>query len=333
MDRSGKDNGAKGLAKAVLFGALLLLCSGWGFFGHRKINRLAVFALPPEMSSFYKKNIDYLEEAAVKPDRRRYSDPEEAPRHYVDLDHYGDSAWHKLPRYWSVAVERYSEDSLKAHGILPWHLYRMYLQLRDAFMLRDPARILRVSAELGHYVADGNVPLHTTSNYDGQLTGQSGIHGFWESRLPELYFPSYDFFVGRAVYIEQVQLAMWDMIRTPSRAVDSVLRFERELSQKRDGRKYSFEEKGRTTAKVYASSYAKEYHTMLNGMVERQMRSSVKMVSSLWYTAWVDAGQPDLNRLIDYKPTEEELRLRKAELEKWKQQVVKSREHESTDAH
>jgi hypothetical protein len=314
--------------KLILCGGLMLALSGWGFFAHRKINRLAVFALPPEMIGFYKKNITYIEEAAVNPDRRRYSDPEEAPRHYIDLDDHGDSATNQLPKYWNQAVEKMTEDSLKSKGILPWHIQRMYFQLKDAFLLRDPARILRVSAELGHYLSDAHVPLHTTSNYDGQKTGQSGIHGFWESRLPELYFSDYDFFVGRATYVEDVQLLAWNIIRKSSDAVDSVLRFERELSKKRNGEKYSFETKSRQTVKVYSVSYSREYHQLLNGMVQRQMRGSIRAISSIWYTAWVDAGQPDLVRLINYQPTEEELKARREEVEKWKEANVKSREHE-----
>lgn len=163
-----------------------MLNESWGFFAHQKINRLAVFILPPEMIGFYKKNIQYLTEASVNPDRRRYAVADEAAKHYIDLDDYGDSAAYKLPRYWNDAVKKYGEDTLQARGIVPWQINRMYFQLKDAFLLKDPQRILKASAELGHYVADANVPLHTTRNYDGQLTGQMGIHAFWESRLPEL---------------------------------------------------------------------------------------------------------------------------------------------------
>ena len=63
-------------------------------------------------------------------------------------------------------------------------------------------------------------------------------------------------------------------------------------------------------------------------MVERQFRASIKMTGSIWYTAWVDAGQPDLKVLINYKPTEEELKKRKEELLLWKQQTQKARVHE-----
>lgn len=295
---------------------ILFTCASWGFFAHKKINRLAVFTLPIEMVSFYKKNIRYIEESAVNPDRRRYISPDEAPRHYIDLDTYGDSAAFKLPRYWKQAVEKYKEDSLQAHGILPWNIQRAYLQLKDAFFIRDPEKILKLSADLGHYVADAHVPLHTTRNYDGQLTNQVGIHAFWESRLPELFSVEYDFYTGKAQYISNVQLEAWKIISHTNQALDSVLQFEKQLGAQWGEKKYSFESQGRQTIKVYSVNYSKAYHQKLSGMVERQMRLSVLMTGSLWYTAWVDAGQPDLKSLMDYKPSAEELK-------KWKKSQMK----------
>ena len=141
-----------------------LILQGWGFFGHKKINRLAVFSLPPEIIGFYKKNIEYITETACNPDRRRYAVAEEAPRHYIDLDDYGDSPVFKLPRYWKDAIKMYGTDSLQASGILPWHINNVYQKLRDAFFIQDPKKILLYSAEIGHYIADAHVPLHTTSN-------------------------------------------------------------------------------------------------------------------------------------------------------------------------
>jgi hypothetical protein len=315
--------------KVILLGGLFVLCSGWGFFAHQKINRLAVFTLPPEMIGFYKKNIQYITESAVNPDRRRYAVPDEAPKHYIDLDDHGDSAAYKLPRYWEEAVKKYGEDSLKAYGIVPWHVTRMYYQLREAFLLKDPDRILRVSAELGHYVGDAHVPLHTTSNYDGQKTGQSGIHAFWESRLAELYFNEYDFFVGRPDYLKNVQLAIWDVIINASKKKDSVLSIEKAIFQKDGDKKWTFESRGKQTVKVVSENYAKEYHRQLHGMVERQFRASIKMTASIWYTAWVNAGQPNLKLLINYKPTEGELKKRVEELKLWKEKNISTRAHES----
>jgi hypothetical protein len=312
----------------ILFILSFILSSSWGFFGHERINRLAVFTLPQEMILFYKKHIRDIEEASVNPDRRRYAVPEEAPRHYIDLDDYGDSAQFLLPRYWKQAVEKMGEDSLMAHGVVPWHITRMYYRLRDAFMVGDPSSIITVSSELGHYVADAHVPLHTTSNYNGQKTGQSGIHGLWESRLPELFYNNYDLLTGQAEYIDDVQAEAWSIVMTAHAAVDSVFALEREISGKHGDHKYSFETKSRQTVKVYSFEFSDAYHRQLRGMVERQMRASIRMVGSLWYTAWIDAGQPDLRKLAEYQPTEEEIKTRREELAKWKEGQLRVRQHE-----
>jgi hypothetical protein len=246
------------------------------------------------------------------------------------LDIYGDSAALKLPRYWKQAVEKFGEDSLQAHGILPWNIQRVYLQLKDAFFVRNPERVLKLSADLGHYVADAHVPLHTTRNYDGQLTNQVGIHAFWESRLPELFSAEFDFYTGKAQYISNVQLEAWKIISHTNQALDSVLRFEKQLSENWGEKKYNFESQGRQTKKVFSKNYSKAYHEKLAGMVERQMRASIIMTGSLWYSAWVDAGQPDLKSLIDYKLNEEELKKREEELNKWKEALkTPNRPHES----
>jgi hypothetical protein len=289
-----------------------------------------VFALPPEMIGFYKKNIGYITDASVNPDRRRFIVADEAPRHYIDLDHYGDSAIYTLPRYWNDAITRLTEDTLKAYGILPWHINRMYYRLKDAFLIRDPDKILKVYAEIGHYIGDAHVPLHTTENYNGQLTGQEGIHAFWESRLPELFSEEYNFFTGKAGYISNPQLAAWKAIEESHLAVDSVLREEKKLAALSVSYKYSFETKGRQTVKVYSKEYAGAYHKLLNGMVERRMRSAIKLTADIWYTAWVDAGQPDLSELLFYKPSEEELKLRRKELDAIKKAdpAIKTRAHE-----
>ena len=165
--------------------------NAWGFWAHQRINRIAVFLLPPEMLTLYKPSIDYLTEHAVDPDKRRYASPDEAPRHYIDLDHYCTLPCDELPKRWNDAVEKYTEDTLKAYGIVPWRIQQMMYWLTDAFKEKDKGKILRLSAELGHYIADSNVPLHTTENYNGQLTNQYGIHGFWESRIPELFESRY----------------------------------------------------------------------------------------------------------------------------------------------
>ncbi|MFY0651868.1 MAG: S1/P1 Nuclease [Cyclobacteriaceae bacterium] len=300
----------------------------WGFFAHKRINKLAVFTLPSEMIPFYKRHIHFLEENAVNPDMRRYSVEGEAARHYIDLDVYGDSALHTMPRYWNDAVEKYTEDTLQAYGIVPWHIMSMKNFLTSAFKKRDIEGILRLSADIGHYIADANVPLHTTENYNGQMTGQHGIHGFWESRLPELFSDDYDFYVGKAEYIEEPQLKAWSAVTNAHLAVDSVLHFEKQLSEKFPGdKKYSYEERGNSTVKVYSKKYSSTYHKQLRDQVERRMVASIEMIGDFWYTCWVDAGQPDMVELMQTELTERQQKKLKEDVEKWNKRTVKSREH------
>lgn len=304
----------------------------WGFFAHKRINQLAVFTLPEEMFGFYKKNIRYLTESAVKPDARRYIVKGEAPRHFIDADAkvYGDSAIYKLPRYWKEAVEKFSEDTLMTYGIVPWHIQSMKHRLTEAFRERKPALILTLSAEIGHYIADANVPLHTTENYNGQLSNQLGIHGFWETRLPELFLQEYDFFVGKASYISNTQLRAWDAVIAAHLALDSVFRFERELTEKMgEDKKWTFDERNGIFIKTYSRDFSRAYHTMLRGQVERRMRASIKMVGDFWFTCWVDAGQPDLSPLMDFEFSSEELDKEREELLAQKDSLRNIRPHDN----
>ncbi len=289
----------------LVFGALIspLITKAWGFYGHRLINRTAVYLLPPEMIGFFKANIEFLEEHAVDPDKRRYAINGEAPRHYIDLDRYGTYPYEDLPRQWTKAVEKYSEDTIMAHGTVPWWTQTMLTRLTEAFINKDAGRILKLSAEIGHYISDAHVPLHACSNYNGVQTGQTGIHGFWESRIPELFASSdFDFFIGKASYIEEPGEYMWRRVLESAAASDTVLKSEAVLNARfAPDRKYAFEERSGKIIRQYSTAYSKAYMNMLNGMVERRMRQSIYSIASFWYTAWINAGQPDL-RSLSAKP-------------------------------
>ncbi len=281
----------------------------WGFFGHKRINRIAVFTLPPPMFGFYKEHLEYITDHAVDPDKRRYAVDGEAQRHYIDIDHYvaeGEDPFEVVPRRWKDAVAKFSEDTLQAYGIVPWHIKVMKFKLQKAFESKNIDLILKYSADIGHYIGDAHVPLHTTENYNGQLTGQKGIHGLWESRLVELNAEDYDYFIGKAEYIDDIEAFIWERVKESHLAVDSVLRIEKELTEEFDpDAKYSYEKRGNTTVQVYSYEFSQEYHRRMNGMVERRLRKAILAVGSIWYTAWVDAGQPDLTELQNKEPSPE----------------------------
>lgn len=305
-------------------------CYCWGFYAHRKINYYAVFLLPPEMMKLYKSSASFLEEHAVDPDKRRYVIKEEGARHYIDIDRYGNYPYDSLPRRWNEAVAKFSANTLQAYGIVPWWLQTMLHRLTDAFKNKDQSKILKYSAEIGHYMADAHVPLHATKNHNGQYTNQKGIHGFWESRIPELLAENeWDFFIGKAEYISNPADFIWARVLESAAAADTVLRYEKELSQQfPPDQRFSFEERNGIIVRQYSSAYAKAYDAKLKGMIERRMRQSVFAVASFWYTAWVNAGQPDLSQLSNKDFSSEDLADFETLNATWKKVSTGNGEHE-----
>jgi len=294
----------------------------WGFYGHRRINRMACFTLPPEMFGFYKRHIDFISDHSTDPDSRRYAAVGEAARHYIDIDHYahGDQdPFEVVPKKWEDAVARFTEDTLQAYGIVPWHIQVMFGRLVNAFQRGDVDRILRNSTELGHYVADAHVPLHTTENYNGQMTNQYGIHAFWESRIPELSAENYDHLVGRASYVERPLDAAWVAVHDSHMLLDSVFGIEKRLSETYpEDRKYVFEDRGRGGMRSYSREFTQAYEDAMQGMVETRMNESILSLGSFWYSAWVNAGQPDLARFEEKDVSDSLKAVMKAEAELWK---------------
>ncbi|MCC7244275.1 MAG: hypothetical protein IT269_01235 [Saprospiraceae bacterium] len=380
----------------------------WGFFAHKRINRLAVMTLPPEMMAFFKPNIDYLTDHAVDPDMRRYAARNEGSRHYIDLDQYGAAPFDDLPRTWldalllhtdiwvttaagekfcaygpgadslrkvapdsvyawrrfftrqisnrllrneedtalpadSVALLLFNrknntgasaivaasfEERLMEHGILPWHLQVMQRRITEAFKRGDGRQVLRLCADMGHYIGDAHVPLHTTSNYNGQKTSQHGIHGFWESRIPELFADDdYDYFVGKPEYVDQTRDWFWGMVLQSNTMVDSVLLYERKLSKSYPSDRQMCPDMRLGVMLVApCRDYAAAYQDALNGMIERRMRAAIHAVSSAWYTAWVDAGQPDLKKMQINPPSADEIEEEKEMKKAFEKGKIKGRE-------
>ena len=174
------------------------------------------------------------------------------------------------------------------------------------------------------------MPLHASGNHNGQLTNQRGIHGFWESRLPELLAEKeWNFFIGKAQYIDNKAAFIWQRIVESAAAADTVLKTEKELTMHfPPDQKFAFENRNGKVTRQYSTTFSKAFNKSLNGMVERRMRQSIFAVASFWYTAWVDAGQPDLAQLFQNPLSEEDLLEFEIMNRAWKEGEIKGREHE-----
>jgi hypothetical protein len=267
------------------------LIKPWGFFAHKKINSMAIYTLPIEMIPFYKRHQKEIEDLSVLPDQRRYIMDNEASRHYIDLDRYKISDIHYTN--WTEITKNIHQDSLIKHGIVPWHISILYQQLKYAFIRQDTIKIIKLSAEMGHYIGDLHVPLHTTSNYDGQKTGQTGLHAFWESRIPEILKEALEEWVGPATFVSNVTKATWDWVIESHTQVRILIDKEAKLNANfKQSKKYTFEKKGNILQKNYSLEYSKKYHQVLEHQIEDRFQSAYKHVGDIWYSAWIEAGQP-----------------------------------------
>lgn len=305
------------MKKISFLAAALLVCSalsyGWGFFGHKLVHQLAIYNLPKQLQGFYFKHQNYIISKSIRPDERRNSDPTEAPRHYIDIDVYGEEAVNTMPEAWEAAAARYTADTLLKYGIVPWHVVVMQERLTNAFKQKNVDSILFYSADLGHYIADAHVPLHTTLNYDGQLTEQKGMHSLWESKLPEMFAQTYKLSAKPAEYLRNAEKQIWNIVRNTYSLIPNTLEYEREVSKNfTDETKYDRVERNGRVRQYYSDAFAKAYQEKLGTMVEQQMSVAAQQVANFWYTAWVDGGKPDMDKLMYQQLTKaEKKQLRK----------------------
>jgi len=292
------------MKKFLLISSVVILagivCSSWGFLGHRTIHQLAVYELPPSMRYFFHSNINEIVKKSVRPDQRRNEDREEAPKHYIDLELYGDSAAWKMPLLWKDALKKYGKDSLTKCGYVPYYVVTMKERLTQAFRNGNKDSILFYAIDLGHYISDAHVPLHVSENYDGQLTGQKGLHALWESMIPEIEIQQYDL-RGRhkAKYLKHPERAIWKAVRQSQKLLHDVFEEEKAVTRSfTQEEKYRVQMRNGREYKSYTSAFAKAYSAKLGKTINERLISSANLVADFWYTSWVDAGCPNLNKKL-----------------------------------
>jgi hypothetical protein len=305
---------------------LLLVTSGsWGFLVHRTTNQLSVYQLPKGMQPFFYKNMEYIVKYSVRPDQRRNEDPSEATKHFIDLEIFGDSSAWKMPRQWEQAAAKFSRDTLIKYGYVPYHIMTMQENLTRAFRNKQTDSILFYATDLAHYIGDAHVPLHTSINYDGQLTNQRGLHALWESVVPELELTTYNLSTShKARYISNTEEAIWKAIQQSFTLLNDVFKQETEATRLfTDSTKYRIQIRNGREVKYYTTAFAKEYSKRLGNTINTQLLRSSELVADFWYTAWVNAGKPNLDALIKSGFTKDDRKKCKEENEAFrKNQLV-----------
>ena len=285
--------------KSFILIALCLLALGlssWGFLVHRSINQLAIYSLPAPLQSYFYLEQNYLVFNAPRPDIRRNKDKLEAAKHFIDLEAYGPNAVNNMPRDWAAAIKKYSIDTLLKHGWAPYLIIKELDKLTNAFRSKNKDSILFYAADIGHYIGDVEVPLHTTINYDGQLTNQKGLHNLWESFIPTLRINQYQLYHPHiATYLKNPSEVLWEDIRKANSLIPGLLAVEKEVSiQFKPETKYKMQMRYGKSTKKYTTQFAEAYANGLGSTINSQLIASANRIADFWYTAWVNAGKPIL---------------------------------------
>lgn len=291
------------MKRNVLVGLVIIALvafGSWGFLVHRTVHQLAIYQLPKGLQPFFYGQKEYLVKYATRPDERRNTDSTEATKHFIDFEAFGDSAAWKMPHDWNAAVQQYSKVTLLEYGYVPYQIMATKERLTKAFRQKNSDSILYYAADLGHYIADAHVPLHTSINYDGQLTGQKGLHSLWESVIPEIELSNYNLYSKhKAQYLKRPEQQLWKAVQEAHVLLTDVFGQEKEASKGfTNSTKYRTQVRRGREVKSYSTEFAKAYNARLGKTINEQLIKSSNLVADFWYTSWVDAGKPDLSSLI-----------------------------------
>jgi hypothetical protein len=256
----------------------------WGEEGHALIARKATALLPEEMGEFKKWSL-YLEEHSSDPDKRKGEDKSEGPKHYIDIDFYTEFHSGNMVTDIEILRQKYSDSVVTAMGLLPWATIETYKNLVQAFRDKNRDRVLIYAADLAHYVADGHQPMHTILNYDGQLSGQKGIHARYEIYMVNRYLQELDSsFIMQTPFYTSDPLNYIFFYITNANMISEVLYQADKEAYNRTG--------SRDSDDYYRLLWFRtKYVTVL------QMNNAAYALGSLYYSAWTDAGNPNLTEI------------------------------------
>jgi hypothetical protein len=259
----------------------------WGVSAHRYIMRRAIDLLPPPIKPFFEANRDELVVRIVDPDLWRSVGWDEDPNHFVDfgVKEYGDYPFKELPREYDAALEKFGMATLKRNGLLPWREAEEFGNLRRAMQSfgRDAAfarmETVLFAAVAAHYIQDAHQPLHATNNYDGQLTGQHGVHARFESALFDRYEAKLTMTPPPLKAMLAPRETAFDVLLASYRLVDSVLAADKKAVAGKD---------------EYDDDYFDKFFAAVKPVLEQRLAESISATAGLIVGAWERAGRPEL---------------------------------------
>ena len=263
----------------------------WGTAAHKYIMRRAIDLLPADIKPFFVHFRDELVVRVVDPDLWRNVGWEDDPNHFLDLGvpEFGAYPFTALPREYGAAIEKFGMATLKRDGLLPWREAEEFGNLRRAFesFKRNvpfaPSDTVLFAAVAAHYIQDAHQPLHASNNYDGQLTGQIGVHARFESTLFDRFESRLAINPAAPVAIKNARDFAFDALLESYRLVEPLLDADKEAIAGKDS---------------YDDDYFEKFFARVKPMLEKRIADAITATASVVVGAWEAAGKPALTTEI-----------------------------------
>ena len=251
----------------------------WGPQAHRLADDWAIGTLPANLHNYFQANRSFILEHANDPEQWTKRDRYEEMRHYIFLNKYGTFPYLDLPHSYKEAVKKYGLRHITRNGVLPWQIGEYSLKLTNAFRAHDWKHVRLDGAALAFYVADAHDPLHTTQNYDGQLTGQNGLEMRFGNELVERYSHFFIFRPDNASKVNDPTEHAFQMVLEAHTWVDQIILADL-LAQ------------GGTPG--YTDEYFDAFYSRVGSTTMKEISEAAHDIGSYWYSAWLNAGHPEL---------------------------------------
>ena len=251
----------------------------WGSNAHERITDAACDALPQDMAAFFIEHRKELAYHSNDPDRWKKDDPDERPRHYLDIDMYGPYPFDELPHNYDEAVAKFGVETVTKRGVATWRIDEYTRKLSESMKSGDAEKIVQIAAALAHYIEDIHMPLHVVENYNGQLTGQKGVHRRFEINMVDTYAEQIHLKPKMAMEIKDPLEYALDTILDSFVLADNLLHADR---------------KAKLGEADYGQPYLEKLFRFSGWIAEKRMSDAAAVTASYWYTAWLSAGKPEL---------------------------------------
>jgi hypothetical protein len=270
---------ALGCAFAFLF-ALAPAAGAWGASAERLVANRAIDTLPPDIRGFFEANRDFLTRHVSEPlDLLAKNPVTERRNHFLYLDRYGKFPYDTLPREYKVALGKFTKSKLEASGVLPWQIGVYSLKLTADMREHDWEQARIDAAYLAAYVAQAHDPFHTTENFDGHLSAQTGVDLRFGSNLIDRYSLFFPMRANDATFLKDPTDHAFDDCLSAHAALENILLADR---------------RSRQGLADYTDEYFDRFYNSAGAILIGQLSQAATDVGSYWLTAWINAGRPQL---------------------------------------